>query len=96
MALVVLLGGATAASACGATIDVKPYSCPNPINLKSHGVVTVAVDGAMNAAILATQMMATGDEELMQKLVDYKESLKKKIVQANKDLSEVKYKFKTN
>ncbi len=32
----------------------------------------------------------------MQKLVNYKESLKKKIVQANKDLSEVKYKFKTN
>ena len=59
-------------------------------------VATVAVDGAMNAAILATQMMATGDEELMQKLVNYKESLKKKIVQANKDLSEVKYKFKTN
>lgn len=59
-------------------------------------VATVAVDGAMNAAILAAQMMATGDEELMQKLVNYKESLKKKIVQANKDLSEVKYKFKTN
>lgn len=59
-------------------------------------VATVAVDGALNAAILATQMMATGDEELMQKLVNYKESLKKKIVQANKDLSEVKYKFKTN
>jgi len=47
MVLVVLLGGATAASACSdAPIDVKPYSCPNPINLKSHGVVTVAVDGA--------------------------------------------------
>jgi 5-(carboxyamino)imidazole ribonucleotide mutase len=59
-------------------------------------VATVAVDGAMNAAILATQMMATGDEELMQKLVNYKESLKKKIVQANKDLSEVRYRFKTN
>ena len=59
-------------------------------------VATVAVDGAMNAAILATQMMATGDEELMEKLIKYKESLKKKIVQANKDLSEVRYKFKTN
>jgi 5-(carboxyamino)imidazole ribonucleotide mutase len=50
----------------------------------------------MNAAILAVQMMATGDEELMQKLVTYKQKLKQKIVQANKDLSEVKYKFKTN
>ncbi|WP_167617812.1 5-(carboxyamino)imidazole ribonucleotide mutase [Maribellus sediminis] len=59
-------------------------------------VATVAVDGAMNAAILAVQMMATGDEELMQKMVSYKESLKEKIVKANQDLSEVKYKFKTN
>lgn len=59
-------------------------------------VATVAVDGAMNAAILAVQMMATGDAELMKKLENYKEGLKKKIVQANKDLSEVKFKFKTN
>lgn len=59
-------------------------------------VATVAVDGAMNAAILAVQMMATGDEELMQKMITFKESLKQKIVKANQDLSEVKYKFKTN
>ncbi len=59
-------------------------------------VATVAVDGAMNAAILAVQMMATGDETLMQKLVDYKEGLKQKIVKANQELSEVKFSFKTN
>lgn len=59
-------------------------------------VATVAVNGALNAAILAVQMMATGDEKLMQKLVDYKESLKQKIVKANQELSEVKYNFKTN
>ena len=59
-------------------------------------VATVAVDGALNAAILAVQMMATGDEILMQKLVAYKQKLKQKIVQANKDLSELRYKFKTN
>jgi 5-(carboxyamino)imidazole ribonucleotide mutase len=59
-------------------------------------VATVAVDGAMNAAILAVQMMATGDDEMMQKLIEYKESLKQKIVKANEELSEVKYKFKTN
>jgi 5-(carboxyamino)imidazole ribonucleotide mutase len=56
----------------------------------------VAVNGAMNAAILAVQMMATGDETLMLKLVGYKESLKQKIVKANEELSEVKYNFKTN
>jgi len=59
-------------------------------------VATVAVNGAMNAAILAVQMMATGDEELMKKMVAYKETLKQKIVNANKELAEVKYKFKTN
>ena len=59
-------------------------------------VATVAVNGALNAAILAVQMMATGDELLMQKLVDYKKSLKQKIIKANQELSEVKYKYKTN
>ncbi len=59
-------------------------------------VATVAVNGALNAAILAVQMMATGDEALMQKLIDYKESLKQKIVKANDELSKVKYTFKTN
>ncbi len=59
-------------------------------------VATVAVNGALNAAILAVQMMATGDEVLMQKLIDYKESLKQKIVKANQELSEIKYNFKTN
>ena len=59
-------------------------------------VATVAVNGALNAAILAVQMMATGDEVLMQKLIEYKESLKQKIVKANEELSKVEYKFKTN
>jgi len=59
-------------------------------------VATVALNGALNAAILAVQMMATGDEVLMQKLISYKENLKQKIVKANKELSEIHYKFKTN
>ena len=59
-------------------------------------VATVAVNGSLNAAILAVQILAANDEELMQKLVDYKESLKKKIVKANLELSEVKYSYKTN
>ncbi len=59
-------------------------------------VATVAVNGAMNAAILAVQMMATGDEELMKKMEGFKENLKQKIVKANEDLAEVKFKFKTN
>ena len=59
-------------------------------------VATVAVNGAMNAAILAAQMMATGNEALMNKLIEYKENLKQKIVKANEDLSQIKFKYKTN
>jgi len=59
-------------------------------------VATVAVNGAMNAALLAIQMIATGDSDLMAKFVTYKDNLKSKIVKANKELSEVKFRFKTN
>ena len=41
-------------------------------------------------------MIATGDESLSQKLAAYKEDLKKKITQANEELAEIKFKFKTN
>lgn len=59
-------------------------------------VATVGIDGALNAAILALQMIATGDNELQQKLIAYKEALKGKIEKANEDLSKVQYKYKTN
>ena len=59
-------------------------------------VATVGINGALNAAILAAQMMATGDDAMMKKLKVYKETLKQKIVKANEDLSKVEYKFKTN
>ncbi|MCF8361330.1 MAG: 5-(carboxyamino)imidazole ribonucleotide mutase [Prolixibacteraceae bacterium] len=59
-------------------------------------VATVGINGAMNAGILAAQILASGDEDVAKKLVVYKESLKDKIVKANEDLSDVKFKFKTN
>lgn len=59
-------------------------------------VATVAVNGAQNAGILAVQMMALGDQQLADKLDQFKENLKVKIEKANKDLSEIKFKFKTN
>lgn len=59
-------------------------------------VATVGIDGALNAAILALQMIATGDASLQEKLIMYKEDLKEKITKANEDLSKVKYKYKTN
>lgn len=59
-------------------------------------VATVAINGAQNAGILAAQMISLGDAEMAEKLVQFKETLKTKIVKANQDLSEVKFKFKTN
>ena len=59
-------------------------------------VATVGINGALNAAILATQMMALGDASLMEKLRAYKENLKQKIVNANDELSRVKFEYKTN
>lgn len=59
-------------------------------------VATVGINGALNAAILAVQMIALSDKELELKLAAYKEGLKKKIVKANEELKEVKYQFKTN
>jgi 5-(carboxyamino)imidazole ribonucleotide mutase len=59
-------------------------------------VATVALNGSRNSAILAAQMIATGDAELMAKLIDFKEDLKIKIVEANNELAQVKYPFKTN
>ncbi len=59
-------------------------------------VATVAINGAMNAAILAVQMLALSDENLAQTFAAYKEGLKNKIVKANEDLKAVKYDYKTN
>lgn len=59
-------------------------------------VATVGIDASLNAAILAVQIMAIEDEQLQTKLKVYKEGLKKKIVEANEQLSNIKYVFKTN
>jgi len=59
-------------------------------------VATVGVNGALNAAILATEMLALTDEDIAQRLADYKAGLGQKIEKANRELAELKYTFKTN
>ena len=44
-------------------------------------VATVALNGAKNAGILALQILGTHEEELAQKLADYKQALKDKVQQ---------------
>ena len=57
-------------------------------------VATVGINGALNAGILATQMIGTNDEKIYNKTVDYKTNLKKKIVKANIELAEKKFKYR--
>ena len=59
-------------------------------------VATVGVNGALNAAILAVEMLALSDRELHDRLTAYKQGLGQKIVKANEELAEVKYRFKVN
>ncbi|MEI7597240.1 MAG: 5-(carboxyamino)imidazole ribonucleotide mutase [Bacteroidota bacterium] len=59
-------------------------------------VATVALDNATNAAILAVQILAVGNDDLMKKMLAYKENMKTKIIQANEELKAVKFKFKVN
>ena len=59
-------------------------------------VATVGVNGGLNAAILAAEMLALGDENIAQKVADYKEGLKNKIVKANEELKQIQYKYKIN
>jgi 5-(carboxyamino)imidazole ribonucleotide mutase len=57
-------------------------------------VATVAINGAMNAAILACQMIALGDETMAKKMSEYKATLGEKIEKANRELKEIKYNYK--
>ena len=59
-------------------------------------VAAVALDGAKNAAILAAQILAAGDPVIMEKVVAFKQDLASKIEKANRELREIKYKFKVD
>ena len=53
--------------------------------------LTVAIDGGMNAAILAAKILAVSDEELLQKIKDYSEALKNDVVKKAEKLERVGY-----
>lgn len=59
-------------------------------------VATVGLNGARNAGILAAQILATGDAEILKKVKEFKAGLEKKIVKANEELSKITYDYKTN
>jgi 5-(carboxyamino)imidazole ribonucleotide mutase len=55
-------------------------------------VATVALDGALNAGIIAAQILGTADETIAQKLAAYKESLKNKVLESVKEVETKGYK----
>lgn len=57
-------------------------------------VATVGLDAAHNAAILAAQILAAGDDAIHQKMVEYKSNMKQKIVKANQDLASEAFDFR--
>ncbi len=46
-------------------------------------VATVAINGAKNAGILAAQIIATGNEEILQKIIDFKKKLSEESIRKN-------------
>lgn len=59
-------------------------------------VATVGINGGLNAAVLAVQMLALSDKDIAARFDKYRQSLNAKIVKANETLRELKYNFKTN
>ena len=57
-------------------------------------VATVGLDAAHNAGILAAQILATSDESLHAKMVEFKSNMKDKIVKANNDLAGDKFEYR--
>jgi len=59
-------------------------------------VATVGINASENAAILAAQIIGTGNNDVHEMVKKHKENLKKKIVEANEELKKISYPFKTN
>ncbi len=59
-------------------------------------VATVALNGSRNAGILAAQIIGTGETDVLEKVVNFKADLAKKVVSANVELSRIHFDFRTN
>jgi 5-(carboxyamino)imidazole ribonucleotide mutase len=59
-------------------------------------VATVGINGALNAAILAAQILALSDPTLDERVTTHKQALRQKVLTANEELHKLTFKFKTN
>ena len=102
-------GGAAHLPGVVATVPVIGVPCRSSISIDGWDsilsilqmppgipVATVGLDAAQNAGILAAQILGTDNNEIHDKIAEYKDNLKNKIVKANKDLKVHEFKFRTN
>ncbi|WP_196885363.1 5-(carboxyamino)imidazole ribonucleotide mutase [Aureivirga sp. CE67] len=52
-------------------------------------VATVALDGALNAGILAAQIIGASDAKVLDKIIAYKEGLKQKVYKASEEVKNI-------
>ena len=98
-------GAAHLPGMCAALFDLPVIGIP--IHTKSLGgvdslysivqmpggipVATVAIDGAVNAALLAAKMLAISDESLLDRLKTYKENMKQGVIKKDEKLNDIGY-----
>ncbi len=98
-------GAAHLPGMCAALFDLPVIGIP--IHTKSVGgvdslysivqmpsgipVATVAIDGSVNAALLAAEILAVSDDELHQKLADYRKEMKQGVVDKAEKLDKLGY-----
>ena len=87
------------ASACTLPVIGVPIKSKNSIDgldsilsilqmPKGVPVATVALDNAFNAGLLAAQILGVSDQKISSSLQNYKEELKKMVLQQNKELKD--------
>ena len=83
---------------CNSSISLSGWDAVLSILQMPPGipVATVGLDAAMNAGILASQILALIDSKIAQTVKDYKIGLKDKIVKANDEFKKIHYEYKVN
>ena len=59
-------------------------------------VATVGLNAARNAGILATQILATSDNDVMEKVKKFKAKLGEKVLKAKDEIKNIKYDYKVD
>ena len=83
---------------CNSSISLNGWDAVLSILQMPPGVpvATVGLESALNAGILAAQILALTNDDIAQTVKAYKADLKTKIVKANDEFKKIDYKHKVN